>query len=279
MDDHERDYNPQAAVPDFAKYGAARAPWNARVRDSLMRQDSVPYGPHPLCTLDIFPAGPGAPVHVFFHGGYWRAQDKANFSFVAEPLVGRGVTAVIANYPLCPGVTLDAVAEAALDAAAFVGRAFPGPISLSGHSAGAHLVAEIIAADWPARGIDPGRFTGAVMVSGIFDPSPAMHTTVDAQLRLTPEMCARRNLEQRAPLLRCPAWVFAGGREPWRWIDQGFRYAHHLRRAGLDPAVQVLPGLDHFGIVDQFGRADSPVGAALIEAAGFRAAGLQAAGL
>ena len=22
----------------------------------------------------------------------------------------------------------------------------------------------------------------------------------------------------------------AGGREPWHWIDQSFRYAHHLRR-------------------------------------------------
>src|SRR4051794_30480150 len=225
--EHELHYNPQRAVPNFAEYRAAREPDNARVRANLRRIDSVRYGAHRLCTVDIFPAAAErAPVHVFFHGGYWRGQDKANFSFIAEPLVARGVTAVIANYPLCPEATLDEVAQAAIDAIAWVHLHIaehggdPARISVSGHSAGAHLTAEILAADPANSGFDPAAIRGAVMVSGIFDPAPAMRTAVNADLRLTPEIIARRNVEARPPVVRCPVALFAGGVEPWRWIDQ-----------------------------------------------------------
>ena len=51
---------------------------------------------------------------------------------------------------------------------------------------------------------------------------------------------------------QCPVWVVAGGLEPWHWIDQSFRYAHHLRRHGGDPGVVVSPGFHHFDIIDQY---------------------------
>jgi arylformamidase len=272
-EEHELHYNPQRAVPDFAEYRVQRDPDNARARASLRRHQSVPYGEHRLRTLDIYPAEgvSRAPVHVFFHGGYWRAQDKENFAFIAAPLVARGITAVIANYELCPEATLDAVAESALGAVAFVRRSIgdyggdPGRVSLSGHSAGAHLVAEVLAADW---GGDTGFLRGAVMVSGIFDPAPAQRTTVNAQLNLTPEIIARRDVERRPPRVQCPVWLFAGGREPWRWIEQTFRYSSHLRRHGGDPEVHVLPGLHHFDIVSQFAEPPSPIGRAMLAAAG-----------
>jgi acetyl esterase/lipase len=108
-------------------------------------------------------------------------------------------------------------------------------ISLLGHSAGAHLCAVGLAADWRARDIDPSFIRGAVLVSGIFDPAPAMHTTVNADLHLTPEIVARHDVERRALSVDCPVSVLAGGLEPWMWIDQSFRYSHHLRRQGRDP--------------------------------------------
>jgi len=40
----------------------------------------VRYGPGPLQTLDVFRAtGARPPLHLYFHGGYWRAYDKANY--------------------------------------------------------------------------------------------------------------------------------------------------------------------------------------------------------
>ena len=271
-DDHETQFNPQRAVPDFADHGARRQPGNAAARE-LLRPVEHRYGPHPLHTLDLFAApGVNRPIHAFLHGGYWRAQDKQNFAYIAAPLVERGITAAIVNYELCPASTLDGVVNSAIAAIEWLHRramslgGAPARISLSGHSAGAHLVAEALATDWPARGIDPGFITGAVLISGVFDPEPARHTTVNDQLRLTPELVTRHDMERRPPRVTVPTWLFAGGREPWRWIDQTFRYALHLHRHGADPSVHVLPGLHHFDIIDQFARPGSPILQAVLDA-------------
>jgi len=264
-EEQEFHYNPQHAFPDFARHQQARAPLNARARRELAAHWDVPYGEHPLRTLDIFPAAPGAPVHLFLHGGYWRAQDKQNYSCIAGALVPLGITTVIANYELCPAATLDGVVDSALAAFAWTCRrigdygADPQRISVSGHSAGAHLAAEILAADWSARGVDATVLTGAVMVSGIFDPTPAIATSVNADLHLDAEIAARHNMEDHAPRVHCPTLILAGGLEPTQWIDQSFRYSHHLRRHGGDPAVTVVPGQDHFSILAQYLHPDSAI--------------------
>ena len=101
-------------------------------------------------------------------------------------------------------------------------------------------------------------------VSGIYDPVPAMRITVNQQLRLTPELAGRHNVEARPPLVRCPVSLFVGGREPWQWIDQTYRYAHHLHRNGIIAEVYVLPPYGHFDITMDFMEPERPVGAALL---------------
>jgi arylformamidase len=268
--DHEHQYNPQNSVPDFKLFQARREGPNAAARASLHCVADQGYGPHRLHKVDVYRAPQDrAPVHVFFHGGYWRAQDKQNFAFVAAPLVARGVCAVIANYALCPEVTLDGVVDSAIGALDWTARNIaglggdPGRITVSGHSAGAHLGAALLATDWTARGLPADLVKGAVLISGIYDPAPAARTSVDAEIRLTPELIARHDYERVPPRTRCPTWIVAGGREPWHWIDQSFRYAHHLRRHGGDPGVVVSPGFHHFDIMDQYRDPDSDVTRAL----------------
>ncbi len=264
-EEHEFQYNPQNAVPDFARYRARRDPANARALNELAREADIGYGDHPLRKVDIYPAAEKnglSPVHIYLHGGYWRAQDKENFAFVAGALAPLGITTVIANYELCPDATLDGVADSArammrwcvTNIARFGGD--PERITLSGHSAGAHLGAEIIAHDWAAEGLSGPVLAGATLISGIYDPTPTMRTSVNAELHLTEEIVARRNVEARPPKLLCPVALIAGGQEPWQWIDQTFRYAHHLHRNGFDPAVMVLPGMNHFNILDDYLDAD-----------------------
>lgn len=257
---HEYQYNPQRAFPGFARYGAERAPQNEQARRELQPVE-VRYGEHRLRTLDIYRA-PGAdgnsPVHIFLHGGYWRAQDKQNFAFIAGALAPLGMTTAIVNYELCPESTLDGVVDSALSAFEWTCRNIgdfggdPRRISVSGHSAGAHLAAEILATDWAARGVDASVLTGATMISGIFDPAPAMRTTVNEQLRLTPELANRHDVERRPLKVRCPVAVVAGSLEPEHWVDQSFRYYHHLRRHELCPELHVLEGHDHFGILADY---------------------------
>ncbi|MCW3474329.1 alpha/beta hydrolase [Limobrevibacterium gyesilva] len=273
-EEHEFQYNPQRAFPNFAEYRVLREPANQAARTSLRMAADIAYGDHPLRKVDIFPAertGDAlSPVHMFFHGGYWRAQDKEAFSFIAGALVAHGITTVIVNYELCPQSTLDAGADSAICAVEWTHRHIgeyggdPNRVSLSGHSAGAHLGAEILAVDWRARGIDPSFIRGAVLISGIYDPEPAMRTTVNQQLRLTPEIVRRRDVERRTPLVQCPVTIYVGGLEPWQWIDQSFRYSHHLHRHGWDPEVHVLPNYNHFDILQTYLRPQDPVLAATI---------------
>ncbi|KAF0118529.1 MAG: putative esterase [Xanthobacteraceae bacterium] len=113
--EHEFQYNPQAAFPDFKNAQAGRTAANAVALTRLAREADIAFGDHPLRRLDVYPSDRGGagpkPVHVFLHGGYWRAQDKQNFAFIAEPLVAEGVVTVVTNYELCPASTLDAASS------------------------------------------------------------------------------------------------------------------------------------------------------------------------
>jgi arylformamidase len=262
--EHEFQYNPQAAFPDFKNAQAGRTAANGVALTRLAREADIAFGDHPLRRLDVYPSDSGAgpkPVHVFLHGGYWRAQDKQNFAFIAEPLVAEGVVTVVTNYELCPASTLDGVAESAIAAVDWVRGNIarfggdPRRISLSGHSAGAHLAAEVLAHDWD----DPSFLSGMIAISGIFDPRPVMGTTVNAEVRLTEDIAARRDVERRPVKAPCRVSIFAGGLEPWQWIDQSYRYGHHLHRRGLNPEVHVLPRWGHFDILSEFLEPGSPI--------------------
>ena len=63
---------------------------------SSRRKLDLRYGPGPKETLDLFvPAGRRAGTFVFIHGGYWRALDKDDFSFVAGPFVAQGIAVAV----------------------------------------------------------------------------------------------------------------------------------------------------------------------------------------
>ena len=69
------------------------------------------YGGGPRCLLDVFPAGKGAPVFFFIHGGYWRALDKSYVSFIAEHYRKAGMTVVMPTYDLVPAVRVGDIIE------------------------------------------------------------------------------------------------------------------------------------------------------------------------
>ena len=150
-------YNNRAAVPDHPQSFARWAERSAAARKSLRCYLDVPYGTHAMEKMDIFPGqGPGRALLMFIHGGYWRALDKQDHSFVAPELVKRGVTVAVPNYTLCPAVTIADIVRQMLQACAWLWRngghfgAPYGNLYVSGHSAGGHLTAMMMAALWPA---------------------------------------------------------------------------------------------------------------------------------
>ena len=104
----------------------------------------------------------------------------------------------------------------------------------------------------PASGDRRPRAPSSLMNFPGYDPMPAALTSVNADLRLTPELARRHDYERLPPRVRCPVWVMAGGLEPWRWVENSLRYAQHLRRHGIDSELVVAPGFHHFDIIDQY---------------------------
>jgi arylformamidase len=268
----EAEFNPRASVPSFEADQARHAAWSAAARSQLDGRLDVAYGEGPLHKVDVFPArgAAAAPVHLYFHGGYWRAQDKANFAHLAKTLVGAGICTVIANYDLCPAVTLDGTVASALRAVAWTWRhardygGDPERLTVSGHSAGAHLCAMALAHDWAAEGLPANPIKGAVPTSGIYDPAPAMHISVNAEIGLIEAIARRNNAVALAPTARCPVRLFVGGAEPEGWIQQSELYAAHLRRHGLDAELGVIAGKHHFNVIDQYVDAASPIVGAIV---------------
>jgi arylformamidase len=273
-DELEYQFNPRRTVPDFEAHQNANAQLSVEVRARLEGHLDLAYGETALQKVDLFPAqlqGKGAaPIHLFFHGGYWRAQDKANFAFVAEPLVAQGICTVVANYDLCPAVTLDGVVAAARRAIAWTWRhagelgADPARITISGSSAGAHLQAMALAHEWAGEGLPADLIKGAVPISGIYDPEPARHISVNAEIGLTAEIARRNDALTLPPRVKCPVALFVGGAEPPSWQQQTTLYGAHLRAHGLAPTVEVVPGANHFSILDQYLDPDSAIVRAIV---------------
>lgn len=274
-DELEHHYNPRAATPNSEHYGEARAEINAAGLAYAGRSADIAYGDGPLRNLDIYRPATGDgpfPVHLFIHGGYWRSREKEDFGFIGKALADQGLLGVVINYPLCPVVTLDEVVASNRAAFAWIHRNIaahggdPDRITLSGHSAGAHLGAAIIAYDWSELGAAQ-PLKGAVLVSGIYDPHPTQHISVNAEIGITPEIAERQNYLAHAPRLNCPVHVIVGGGEPAGWIDQSADYARHIKASGRQTAYTVSGSENHFSIQDQFHDAGADVLSAILKLA------------
>ncbi|MFW6345924.1 MAG: alpha/beta hydrolase, partial [Halomonas sp.] len=173
------------------------ADWRARSDAARARHRvtlDVLYGPTLAERLDLYHAEgreQGAPLHLFFHGGYWRALGHREFGFIVDDLVASGIGVAVVNYALCPRVRFAEVVRQARAALAWACRHAeslghdPAQISVSGHSAGGHLCAMLLATDWQGDyGLHRDPIQGALCVSGLYDLGPFPWSWLQPKLRL-----------------------------------------------------------------------------------------------
>ncbi len=264
--DIEQNYNARLSVPDFADYvGRCRAA-TAAAKKRLGATENIPYGEHSLETLDWYPAaGPRAPVHVFLHGGYWRAHDKDDFGLIAAPLVASGAHVAVINYPLCPEVTLGHIVASTAAAVAWVWRhaadfgAENADFTISGHSVGAHLAAMALGHDWESEGLPARPLRAAVLISGIYELEPVLPVSVNAaEIHLTPDMVPPLS-PMRFPPADVPMLLPVGGDEAPLWMGQSADFAKVVRAAGGDARYMELPGENHFSLMEAFAHGAHPL--------------------
>ena len=189
-----RHYNNRELVPDHPQYLARWTELSARARSTMTCYLDRRYGDAPGEMVDIFPARKGdGSCMMFIHGGYWRALDKKDFSFLAPPWVDAGVTLAVVNYDLCPKVAMDEIVRQMLRASRWLWLNAEeygmdqDRLYVAGHSAGGHLTAMLMAALWPVFSADlpPNLIKGGVAVSGLYDLEPLVHAPfVNIDLKL-----------------------------------------------------------------------------------------------
>lgn len=253
-------------VPDFARYVERYAELSRETRARLPSRLDVAYGNSPGETLDLFfPPGlkQPAPLHLFIHGGYWRMFDKADFSFVADTVVGSGGIAAIVNYSLMPAVRMarvvDEVRRAAewlrTNAAAIGGD--PARFTASGHSAGAQLCCMLMAGEAPV----PLR--AALLISGIYELAPLQDSFLKDEIAITDEEVARFS-PLRLELAPPPVVdILVGETETPPFHEQAEALAAKFRERGSDASFAAIPSGNHMSAVLDLASTATRAGARL----------------
>jgi arylformamidase len=268
---YEREYNARAAIPEhpqiFARW-AEQAAITRRLRACL---SDLTYGETAAERLDYFPTrGDGAPLLVFIHGGYWRSLDKSDFSWLAPPFVQHGVAVALTNYGLAPATPIEDMVRQQIAALAWLYRngdrlGFdPERIVLVGHSAGAHLVAMLMAALWPvvAADLPPRLVKAGLALSGLYDLAPLIKAPfVNVDLRLDAARAAKLSPLRLPPATDAPLITAFGALESGEFQRQTQRFGEAW--AAVLQRSLPMPGANHLTVVDELANP----GSALFDAA------------
>ncbi|WP_337867510.1 alpha/beta hydrolase [Meiothermus sp.] len=259
---YELEYSPRLSVPDFADFFHRWAVDSRAARQALEHHADLAYGPGEKETLDLFPAK-GDYLLIFIHGGYWRAFDKDDFSWIAPALVQQGISVAVLNYALCPTVHIADISEQCRKAVAWLYHhaALYGLSSqrmiLSGHSAGGHLTGEMFATPWTDYNIPHEAIVGGISISGLFDLEPLIQVSFNTDLRLEVESARACSPIYKQPTLQAPLVLAVGARES----SEFHRQSRQLKQVWPEICTEVitLPDCHHFNALDALADLKSPV--------------------
>ena len=262
--DIETQFNPRRAVLNVEEHAARTQQLSHQARQRHKGIYNLRYGPGSLATLDVFMASQSnAPLHVFLHGGYWRGRDKSDFSYLADALLPLGITTIVMNYDLCPQVELPTIVDQVQLGLAWVYEhatewgADPNRYSASGHSAGAHLIASVLARYADATSVPVGMPSSAVLISGIYELAPVLSISVNQEIRLRTDQVAAMSPMRHPPCKPVRLTVAVGGSETRGFIEQSERFAATCASQGADARFIDFDGCDHYTVMNHF---ESPEG-------------------
>ncbi|MBN9216711.1 MAG: alpha/beta hydrolase [Mesorhizobium sp.] len=246
-------------VADFDDIVAEIRRSSAEARARLPMVADVAYGTDRSETLDLFfPEGrrDGLPVHLFIHGGYWRMFSKSDYSYVAETVTNAGAIAAIVGYALMPAVRMATIVDQVRRAKRWVGERIadhggdPRHLTVSGHSAGAHLATMLFNDSSPRSGIK-----AAMLLGGLYDLKPLQTSFLAKEIAITDEEVELFSpINHRFdPSVRVD--IVVGADETLPFHSQAARFAERLEKQGLVVSCSNLVAANHMSSVRDLGLA------------------------
>ena len=251
-------YNNRELVPEHPQFMARWSEASARARANLPCYLDRAYGDAAGETMDLFPARKGdGTCLMFIHGGYWRALDKKDFSYLAPPWVDAGVSVAVVNYDLCPRASMEEIVRQMLRASRWLWlNAWQYGIDrdklyVSGHSAGGHLTAMLMCALWPAfdRALPKNLWKGGLAISGLYDLRPLLDVDwLNGDLRLDGTSAVKLSPAFLPPATRAPVMTCVGGDESSEFLRQNELLGARWRNVLAGDIA--MPGKHHFSVID-----------------------------
>jgi arylformamidase len=262
--DFEAEYNNRARVPEHPRIIAGWKENAAAFRTAHKNAElGISYGPSTRQTLDIFwpDDSRAAPLVLFIHGGYWQALDPSQFSHLAKGANQNGIALALCGYDLCPQVRVADIVEQVRASALFLWKRHRRKIVVSGHSAGGHLTACLLATDWKKYDADAPEdlVPSGLSISGLFDLTPLVPTTVNNALRMD-HAEATQNSPLRWPLTGrrvLDTWV--GGAESSEYLRQSRMVTDEWQKHGAETAYREIAGANHFTVLDPLSDSRSEI--------------------
>jgi len=270
--DYETEYNNRARVPEHPGIIAGWAKDAAAYRAEAFCELGVRYGESERQYYDLFKPETAKveSIVMFIHGGYWQALDPSFFSHMARGLNRLGVPVAVVGYDLCPQVELGHIVWEMQQAAAALWRRFSLPVVATGHSAGGHLSACLLASDW--KSVDPELpdqlVPAAYGISGLYNLKPLTETSINGALKLTMESAERESpLFWPAPA-RLTMDAVVGGAESEEYLKQSRRITDVWGLEGVHTRYEEIPGANHFTVIAGLADPENGMSRRLAELAG-----------
>lgn len=246
-----------AHIPGGDAYPEKWAQAAAAFRAQALCELDLPYGETQRQKLDIFhPSRLAKGLVVFIHGGYWLRFDKSYWSHLAAGPLAHGWAVAIPSYDLCPDVRIADIGNQVAAAIALAADRVPGPLRLTGHSAGGQLAARMTARRFGAQWQE--RVAMVVPISPIADLAPLMRTSMNADLKLDDaEVQSESPIHLPKPDIPVTVWV--GSEERPVFLEQADALAK-----GWHCEKVIAAGDHHFSVIEGLADPDGAVTSALL---------------
>lgn len=213
------------------------------------------YGAGDRQRFDLFlPAGRPEGLVVFVHGGFWHLFDRNYWSHLAAGPVARGWAVAVPSYTLAPEARISEITREIASAITAAAALVAGPIRLTGHSAGGHLVARMACRDVALAEPVSERLARIVPISPLADLRPLLETSMNAALRLDPAEAKAESPALCRDRREVPVTVWVGAGERPAFLDQ----ARWLAEAWEVPQ-RIAPDRHHFDVIEELAEAESPL--------------------